>query len=173
VAEGNEEEAIALSMVSNLICPLTAFIAWDESEKVVVASHHLVQPSMSLDQVAYKRGVFSAGGTLAKRCLGAAFQYSYCDHDADETERLRSLPETPRADALELKRELSDLCHRLGVSDWEQLVKAIFDWIARADSKEQPQRIELISRFLEKIEQKSADEIHRLLKAFVDGLSAN
>lgn len=37
-------EAVALSIQSNLICPLTAFIAWDESEKVAVAHHGFAQP---------------------------------------------------------------------------------------------------------------------------------
>ena len=39
-------EAVALSVKSNLVCTLTAFIAWDEAEKVAVASHALGQPSL-------------------------------------------------------------------------------------------------------------------------------
>jgi Ca-activated chloride channel homolog len=46
IAERKESEAIALSVLSNLICPLTAYIAWDETEKVAVAQHALVQPIM-------------------------------------------------------------------------------------------------------------------------------
>jgi len=45
--ERNPAEVIALSIQSNLICPLTAFIAWDESEKVAVASHALAQPCLA------------------------------------------------------------------------------------------------------------------------------
>jgi len=48
VAEQKHTEAIVLSVQSNLICPLTAFIAWDESEKVAVASHSLAQPVMEV-----------------------------------------------------------------------------------------------------------------------------
>jgi Ca-activated chloride channel family protein len=44
-SESRTAEAIALSVQSNLICPLTAFIAWDEAEKVAVASHALGQPA--------------------------------------------------------------------------------------------------------------------------------
>jgi Ca-activated chloride channel family protein len=47
IAEGQAGQAIALSEQSNLICPLTAFIAWDETEKVAVASHALVQPAFA------------------------------------------------------------------------------------------------------------------------------
>jgi Ca-activated chloride channel homolog len=45
ISERRTAEAIALSVQSNLVCPLTAFIAWDESEKVAVASHTLAQPA--------------------------------------------------------------------------------------------------------------------------------
>jgi Ca-activated chloride channel family protein len=46
IAEDQTAEAVALSEQSNLICPLTAFIAWDETEKVAVATHGLVEPAM-------------------------------------------------------------------------------------------------------------------------------
>jgi Ca-activated chloride channel family protein len=49
VSERRPAEAVALSVESNLICPLTAFIAWDESEKVAVASQALAQPSFAGD----------------------------------------------------------------------------------------------------------------------------
>jgi hypothetical protein len=49
MVEQKTAEAIALSVRSNLICPLTAFIAWDELEKVAVASHALVQPVMEAE----------------------------------------------------------------------------------------------------------------------------
>lgn len=44
LTERRTAEAVALSVQSNLICPLTAFIAWDEAEKVAVATHALAQP---------------------------------------------------------------------------------------------------------------------------------
>ncbi|MGO8927129.1 MAG: VIT domain-containing protein [Limisphaerales bacterium] len=47
IAEGRAAEAVALSEQSNLICPLTAFIAWDEAEKVAVANHALAQPALA------------------------------------------------------------------------------------------------------------------------------
>ncbi len=46
MAAGDIAAAIELSVKSNLICPLTAFIAWDDSEKVAVASHSFAQPVM-------------------------------------------------------------------------------------------------------------------------------
>ncbi|HWY32388.1 MAG TPA: VIT and VWA domain-containing protein [Candidatus Acidoferrum sp.] len=47
---GDTPGAIALSVQSNLICPLTAFIAWDELEKVAVANHSLAQPVIPIHQ---------------------------------------------------------------------------------------------------------------------------
>ncbi len=62
--ERNHAEAIALSVQSNLICPLTAFIAWDESEKVAVASHALAQPNVMALYEATLGTAAGAGGTL-------------------------------------------------------------------------------------------------------------
>ena len=47
MVQGKQDEAIALSKSANLICPLTAFVAWDEKEKVAVAEHELVQPALA------------------------------------------------------------------------------------------------------------------------------
>ena len=41
--------AIELSKAANLICELTAFVAWDEKEKVAVAGRELVQPSLEFE----------------------------------------------------------------------------------------------------------------------------
>ena len=48
VAQDEKSAAITLSKESNLLCPLTAFVAWDEQQKVEVASHRLVQPSLGV-----------------------------------------------------------------------------------------------------------------------------
>ncbi len=45
-AKDDQVAAIALSCEANLICPFTAFVAWDEEEQVAVASHQLVQPCL-------------------------------------------------------------------------------------------------------------------------------
>ncbi|HVM49823.1 MAG TPA: VIT and VWA domain-containing protein [Candidatus Acidoferrum sp.] len=46
IREDQPKEAIALSVQSNLVCTLTAFIAWDEAEKVPVARQSLAQPAL-------------------------------------------------------------------------------------------------------------------------------
>ena len=47
VAQNDKSAAIALSKETNLLCPLTAFVAWDDAEKVTVANHRLVQPPLA------------------------------------------------------------------------------------------------------------------------------
>src|SRR5512140_2403044 len=54
-------------------------------------------------------------------------------------------------DELELKRQLSDLCHKVGVADWQPLTKAIFDWIAEASGAERAERLEVLNRLLEEL----------------------
>ncbi len=188
VAEGNEKAAVALSVESNLICRLTAFVAWDESERVTVASQHLVQPSMSVDGMMFRaaRGAAApAAGVADKRYRGGGRLFEA----AELAEKLPPLRQTAARDELELKRELSDICHQAGVPDWQSLVKMILDWIAEASGAERSRRIEALKRLIEEIkvqasqlerlrspqQQKQADEarqqIHQLLKSFVDAFS--
>jgi Ca-activated chloride channel family protein len=194
VAEDDQKAAIGLSVKSNLICPLTAFVAWDDSEKVPVATHELIQPSMEPHDVSLFSRRFGAMRCLGDtEALGAQF-VSKTVHFASEPsrgEQARGLTEGPAAsppDELELKRVLSDICHRNGIMDWQSLVKSIFDWIAEASGTERSRRIwalkfvveaiktqtEQIEQFRRSREQSRIDaarqEIHQLLRTFVDAL---
>jgi hypothetical protein len=197
VAEGKASAAVALSVKSNLICPLTAFIAWDESEKVTIATHDLVQPSFELaDQLcclsapARQFGRVAAPRARHGRFLGFE-QYRVNRHEADAgaAEGLPPLRQAAVRDEVDMKRKLSDLCHQLGLADWQPLVKAIFDWVAEATGPERAQRLEKLNRLLEEIEALATvtdllrasqpgqsdqirDKIHRQLKEFVDALPA-
>jgi Ca-activated chloride channel family protein len=168
VAEGKESAAVALSVKSNLICPLTAFIAWDESEKVPIATHELVQPSMELGGGVLCCLAEETSGTVARRRAPAAgAEPRSLSRHAGRTrggtgfwEHLfgrsagadaAGLRDTPVPDELDLKRELSDLCHRAGVPDWQPLVKAIFDWVARAGGAERAQRLGALTRLVNEL----------------------
>ncbi|MEI6568706.1 MAG: VIT domain-containing protein, partial [Verrucomicrobiota bacterium] len=48
VALQDESAAVMLSKASNLVCPLTAFVAWDEQEQVTRAQDRIVQPALFL-----------------------------------------------------------------------------------------------------------------------------
>jgi hypothetical protein len=179
IAEGKSQDAIGLSVKSNLICTLTAFVAWDEVEKVTVAGHQLVQPALD-----YTVDYLMAPGAAAGITRGGSVrdssprQGSYRDSSPRDGARAKraSAPDSGNAaisahrtlfdrllhrvtdkpgklDELDLKRELSDLCHRFGIPQWEPLLRAIFDWIAEAGGAERERRINEASDLLREIRQ--------------------
>ena len=200
VAENREQAAIALSVESNLICRLTAFIAWDESEKVTVASQQLVQPNMevgrgdlkccmaptTMEELADEVPLFRARSMSKSSQSGGLFRRLFRGAAGPPDEKI--IREQSMPDELMLKRDLSDLCHRTGVPDWEPMVKAIFDWIAESSGAERSRRMESVMHLLMKLQvhdlrltqlrtpqdQKRADdlrqEMHEFLKTFVDAL---
>lgn len=193
IAEGEEKQAVALSVRSNLICTLTAFVAWDESEKVTVASHELVQPSMAvagaqfcLADVGPMRAAgapaASLGGVKTRRSGGGGlFREFFRRTSGDAMQKRQS-----GSQELKIRRELSDLCHRAGVPDWQPLVTAIFDWIAKAPDTHRSIRVEAVCRLFTEIQAKAdrilklepnspeaerqRTELHQILKSFVDSM---
>jgi hypothetical protein len=69
--EKQPAEAIALSKAANLVCPLTAFVAWDEHEKVVVAQESLVQPVLDSIEVLNQQARDQVPLTAYFRSVGA------------------------------------------------------------------------------------------------------
>jgi hypothetical protein len=137
MAEGKDSEAIELSVKGNLVCGLTAFVAWDDSEKVPIADHHLNQPSVEdrfmngfvgceSPRVA---GMFFGQRLWSDLPLGAPFDVTFGKSEATDEQTLLQLEQA-------LKSQLSDICLQLGVTDWKGLVKAIFKWVAAASSHE-------------------------------------
>lgn len=168
MAEGNSQSAIALSVKSNLICTLTAFIAWDEAEKVTVASHQLVQPSMALAEFSHAAAAgITRGGTVRDSAARLAAPFAKKARSLSESiagpaaahrtlfdRLLHRVTEKPgKLDELDLKRELSDLCHRFGIPQWESLLKLILDWIAEARDAERQRRINETGALLHEIRQ--------------------
>lgn len=99
IAERQGTEAVALSVESNLICPLTAFIAWDESEKVAIAQHAVAQPVLErrVARAAFVGMNFSAG--LSSR---AAFNPRYTTGPGGGIHHLmESVPERDPLDVVE------------------------------------------------------------------------
>ncbi|HEY5915658.1 MAG TPA: VIT and VWA domain-containing protein [Verrucomicrobiae bacterium] len=206
MAEGKDGAAVALSVESNLVCPLTAFIAWDESEKVPIATQDLVQPSLEPAGAAdYQIGSLRSMAPSAPRSLASFSRAFPRGQDAGlfreflQVDASLAMPtlcekivsgEAIAPDELDLKRELSEICHQAGVSEWRRLVKVIFDWLAEVSGADRRQRVEAVSRLLEEIKARVArtersgaartqreidelrDQIHELLKKFVDGLPA-
>ncbi len=181
IAEGKDGEAVALSVESNLLCRLTAFVAWDESEKVTIASHELVQPALNL---LASNQLFRAYSPEAE----SKILHGLASHARGGAlfDRLLAGNQSAALDEVKLKRELSKICHKNGVPDWKPLVKAIFDWIAAARGPERARRLEAVSELLMNVEtatlllrQRNAKGpadgsrglIQELLKVFVEKLS--
>jgi hypothetical protein len=191
VAESNEKAAVALSVESNLICRLTAFVAWDESEKVAVATHQLMQPGMELERKAMlcaaAPGRFKGMAKNASRSGFTSRLFTTETGAGDIQELAEEMPAMDRSapDEVTLRREFSDLCHRFGVLDWKLLVKAIFDWIAEAKGEEGSRRIESVVRLFEAMkavaqqanivrsnQKEIGNKIHELMQSFVKTFSA-
>jgi hypothetical protein len=191
VREGNEIEAVALSVKSNLICPLTAFVAWDDSQKVLIAGHELVQPGLELASSSdgmpgehcyfLTRSRVEAASSL--RAMDAANGYLLSAWSPSNELVARPAPGQPS-----LLEQFSNICLKTAVPDFETLLKAIIFWIYRASGPEESQRFESFTRLVaelkplaERFEQfqasqqtKEADEvrtqIHKILKEFLEAL---
>jgi len=158
VAEGQERAAVALSVQSNLICPLTAFIAWDESEKVPVASHALVQPDLLSDRFGAVASQKVVNGLCDRLCSYSKTGPGPSDYvegqfqsllRAASREGLHSLEAALHE--LQLRRKLSKLCHRAGLTDWQPLVNAIFDWIVQVREVERGRRLAAVQQLFEEL----------------------
>jgi Ca-activated chloride channel family protein len=186
VAEGKDREAVQLSIKSNQVCTLTAFVAWDESEKVPIARHELVQPS------------------LQDRLLGLEGACTFVSdvrllrHAATDRQTLLSkmrsaeIPSTKEKVLALLEKtsneKLDDICRRLGVTSWKALLKAIWKWLNDAPERERFPRNRQVLDLIEQIEQiatpllsstsapdesklgEAAKQVHQILSAFVEKL---
>jgi Ca-activated chloride channel family protein len=197
LAEAETSAAVALSIKSNLICPLTAFIAWDESERVPIASQQLVQPSSEIFDIELSLeanfcGTYDDAIPQGSRRTTLLNRLVRGDSMSNRFAGAAEAPPPPRTapalDELTLKRELSDICHKAGIADWQPIVKTIFDWIAEATGAERSKRLDLLNRLIEEIKvhtaqidsspnpqtrtqvQETGEQIRGLLKTFVNHL---
>jgi Ca-activated chloride channel family protein len=177
IGEGKAKEAIKLSVQSNLICRLTAFVAWDESEKVAVATHDLVQPVMAVPCPPS----FASLGAIREPHPGAAIlcdgpRYSFSS-SAAKIDGMELLGKTTTSDMRELMREFSDICQQAGITDCKEWAKTIRKWILQARGKERAQRIALVEELLRNLKllvaphlpnmQPSIEEIRKRVDAMI------
>lgn len=126
------------------------------------------------------------------RSAGNAREGTWVTHDLTllrKTAKRYAQEEVDAAPAeLNLKRQVSDICHRTGVPGWEALVKTIFDWFARLNEAQRFQGWAMLVRILEELKihaeryeqaqakgvTKEFDEararIHQTLQDFADGM---
>jgi Ca-activated chloride channel family protein len=77
LADGHELAAVALSKDANILCRLTAFVAWDEAEQTARAYHSLVQPPMEPMTFGVRKEM---AGRIAGRCGLVGDQVKYSVH---------------------------------------------------------------------------------------------
>lgn len=147
IAETRNLDAVALSVESNLICPLTAFIAWDEVEKVAVANHTVVQPSMELHSPAIHYSVgdcFSLSRSrsprarmiMADACCSAPPPQNPEAVIEEMVKHLRSAGALPltepftldeRRDAI--KKLIQRICNACELSELKKQLERIIRWV--------------------------------------------
>ena len=178
IADDQKAEAIALSVQSNLICPLTAFIAWDDAEKVAIARHALVQPAFDPLDPSIQCGFGASFCPAAPRpprrspgktyCLSPAPPYElnapaepyHSDPMAVATGSTAYLgachdaspiePFSPKARRAAFTQVLKDLRSQLHHPEWQSLCEAILTW-AFADRKAALHRSNLLAQLLSQL----------------------
>lgn len=192
LAEEKDADAVALSVQSNLICRLTAFVAWDESEKVPISTHELVQPVLLHDfmgsSLLFREFKAHDESILRHKWMESGPPTELCDRLISRTVQRQMSPTVGSAalNELRLQRKLSKFCRKIGVPDWERLVKVIFDWIDAAGDVDRAQRLEAVVKLFQEAEMtalimrhrktkdranEAPEEVHKLLKEFVEKLS--
>jgi hypothetical protein len=68
-----QDEAIALARRNNIVCEGSAFIAWDETEKVSVSSRELYQPAFDLTDIELFGTVADASFGATREMIGARY----------------------------------------------------------------------------------------------------
>jgi hypothetical protein len=134
LSEKQDAEAVRLSVASNLICRMTAFIAWDEVEKVAVSRHELVQPAMApagRGAAAYDR--FMPGAEMIGRSAMPRLRDSERGSYLGATSSAESPLEIVR---MEAGQELTAICQRIPGSDWQAPYQALIKWLHQAGTAE-------------------------------------
>ena len=140
LAENNNAEAVKLSVASNLLCRLTSFIAWDESEKVTVANRELIQPAMMMEALDSTLGSLSAGSrAAAPRHAGDGMRSTRFLRRESEPPIARLTSRGARAHLLQDEAamqtplaRLAVVCQKLMTGDWIKPYQAIALWHGKA-----------------------------------------
>lgn len=144
VAEGKKPGAIALSIASNLLCRLTAFVAWDDSEKVIISRHELVQPSMEFDSLLCAAGRADVVGFCATSGLFARELHDIRRSYAHSGTRDSS-------SVMEIAQKLHDTCQIVVGDESQPFYKAIIVWLYGSSRDELTKAIDAVNRLLQKL----------------------
>ena len=106
VAQDDKTAAITLSKEANLLCTLTAFMAWDEAEKVTVAKQRLIQPAIDSSDM-YHSLMLRACRPAAAACIMAPRPIA---KECMDIEYGISEPSTPLGSSYTLMDRLLSFC---------------------------------------------------------------
>jgi hypothetical protein len=130
LSEKQDAEAVQLSVASNLICRLTAFIAWDESEKVAISRHELVQPAMVPAAAGGVRSpVYCRQPQFIERITMPRFGEGLTGCYAGA---LQSAEHPQESVQIHTVHKLTAICQKIPGSDWHPPVQAIIQWLLQA-----------------------------------------
>jgi hypothetical protein len=157
LAENLGRQAVELSVASNLLCRLTAFIAWDESEKVAVSRHELVQPVMELAAASTRFALLPAAPA------GLAERRTLADGDFPRRFGIGRKSLQQRWDAT--FEDLRAACRKLGGSELKEACQRILDWFSHARGAEHLRQMRALRLLLQKLnlcsELREALDCHR------------
>lgn len=150
VAERQNQDAIKLSVASNLLCQLTAFVAWDESEKVIVARHDLIQPNMALEERLRSSAGLRGPGPMAAQVAG------FCQSALQDLRISRFRSSRDQDAGLSSPGSIVDhlwpVCLRLGIADLLPPEEAIAEWLGHGSPDEIQTRQGVLMRIIEALE---------------------
>jgi hypothetical protein len=140
--------AIELSKTANLICELTAFVAWDEQEKVAIAGRELVQSSLELETLGKVR--FCLASPLSRRAPRMIME----DYES------LALPETavgrvdrpPKGGVEPWRKALLELGNRIRQPELRDQFVAIAGLRLRFIGDDQPERLAALERLVHRLE---------------------
>lgn len=157
---GERPQAIALSIASNLICPLTAFIAWDGLEKVAVAEQELVQPVMERHGLYESRQCFLQSSEPVSPPRSLHFTSGLSEPSALEISVFRR-----RQFHSKLRRKLLAIALPGGDEQRKQLCTDILAWIAQADGEQVAARVSAVEELIARLQTYSFELHRRALEA--------
>ena len=135
VALQDEAAAVKLSKESNLICPLTAFVAWDEQEHVARARDHIVQPALVLARrsaVAYCLREPSCGTKCEAPQLGTLSLMSFKGFlDFDEKPQRRVVHNQKPEVLAKISALDAGLSHATAMDEGVRLLRMFSSWISQ------------------------------------------
>lgn len=135
VALQDEAAAVKLSKESNLICPMTSFVAWDEQEHVARARDHIVQPALVLAE--HSRVLWCCHSYYWEQGWGARQPERFPDKlfegflDFDEKPQRRVVPNQKPEVLAKISALDAGLSHATAMDEGVRLLRMFSSWISQ------------------------------------------